>query len=38
VDTHPIHRPSCGEPLEILIDPSVRKQAYIEDCEVCCRR
>ena len=37
VNTHPIHCPSCGEPLEILIDPSIRKQDCIEDCQVCCR-
>ena len=37
MDTHQIHCPSCGEPLEILVDPSVRRQGYIEDCQVCCR-
>jgi hypothetical protein len=37
VDTYPIHCPSCGELLEILIDPSIRQQEYVEDCEVCCR-
>jgi len=21
----------------MVLDPSVRKQSYIEDCEVCCR-
>ena len=26
-----------GEPLEILVDPSLRRQDYIEDCQVCCR-
>ena len=31
------HCPYCGEPLELLIDPSVEAQQYIEDCEVCCR-
>ncbi|SCZ64909.1 CPXCG motif-containing cysteine-rich protein [Thiohalomonas denitrificans] len=29
--------PYCGEPLELVIDPSVAEQDYIEDCEVCCR-
>jgi hypothetical protein len=30
--------PCCGEPVEILLDPgSGVHQAYIEDCEVCCR-
>ena len=29
--------PYCGESIEILIDCSVPKQSYVEDCEVCCR-
>lgn len=29
--------PYCGEPITLLIDPSVPSQSYIEDCEVCCR-
>ncbi|HEY5718896.1 MAG TPA: CPXCG motif-containing cysteine-rich protein [Gammaproteobacteria bacterium] len=29
--------PYCGEPLELLLDPSVASQQYIEDCAVCCR-
>ena len=29
--------PYCGEMIEILIDPSVESQSYIEDCQVCCR-
>lgn len=29
--------PYCGEPIEILIDASIRSQQYIEDCQVCCR-
>ena len=29
--------PYCGEPIELLVDSSVRKQNYIEDCQVCCR-
>lgn len=29
--------PYCGEAIEILIDCSVRRQRYIEDCQVCCR-
>ena len=37
MDTHLIDCPSCGEPLEILIDSSIRRQEYIEDCQVCCR-
>lgn len=29
--------PYCGELLEVLLDPSVPHQDYIEDCQVCCR-
>ena len=29
--------PYCGEVIEILVDPSVESQSYIEDCQVCCR-
>ncbi|MDX1499694.1 MAG: CPXCG motif-containing cysteine-rich protein [Woeseiaceae bacterium] len=29
--------PYCGEPVTILVDVSAGSQAYIEDCEVCCR-
>ena len=29
--------PYCGEAIELLVDCSVQKQSYIEDCEVCCR-
>ena len=29
--------PCCGERIEVLLDPSVAEQNYIEDCPVCCR-
>ena len=29
--------PYCGESIELLIDPSIDTQDYIEDCSVCCR-
>ena len=32
-----IHCPYCAEANEILIDPSIPEQEYIEDCQVCCR-
>ena len=32
-----IHCPYCGERISILVDDSVSKQSYTEDCEVCCR-
>jgi hypothetical protein len=28
--------PHCFEEISMLVDPSVRRQEYIEDCEVCC--
>jgi transcription elongation factor Elf1 len=28
--------PHCWETISMLIDNSVSKQSYIEDCEVCC--
>ena len=28
--------PYCGEQISIVVDPSVRGQTYVEDCEVCC--
>ncbi|MDQ6978307.1 MAG: CPXCG motif-containing cysteine-rich protein [Ghiorsea sp.] len=35
--TTTIQCPYCWEKVEILIDCSVAKQQYIEDCSVCCR-
>ncbi|MBI2822143.1 MAG: CPXCG motif-containing cysteine-rich protein [Acidobacteria bacterium] len=32
-----IQCPYCGQRLEVAIDPSVRSQCYLEDCQVCCR-
>lgn len=29
--------PYCWEPISVFLDPSVREQTYVEDCEVCCR-
>ena len=37
LDTKQINCPYCWESIEILVDPSVDEQDYIEDCEVCCR-
>ena len=28
--------PYCWEDISILIDPSINRQVYVEDCEVCC--
>lgn len=28
--------PYCWEEISVLLDPSVREQTYIEDCENCC--
>ena len=37
MDSQVIHSPSCGEPIEVAVDWSVRQQEYVEDCQVCCR-
>ena len=37
MDTQTVRCPYCGESVEIFIDHSVRRQEYIEDCQVCCR-
>jgi transcription elongation factor Elf1 len=29
--------PYCGEEISMVVDLSVRRQSYVEDCEVCCR-
>lgn len=36
-DVASVHCPYCGEPIEIVVDPSVAHQEYTEDCSVCCR-
>ena len=28
--------PYCGEEISMVLDLSVRRQTYVEDCEVCC--
>jgi transcription elongation factor Elf1 len=29
--------PYCGKEISMVLDLSVRRQTYVEDCEVCCR-
>ena len=29
--------PYCGEQISMVVDLSVHHQAYVEDCEVCCK-
>ncbi|MGA2883392.1 MAG: CPXCG motif-containing cysteine-rich protein [Bryobacteraceae bacterium] len=29
--------PYCSEQISMVLDTSVKRQTYIEDCEVCCR-
>ncbi|UZH56235.1 CPXCG motif-containing cysteine-rich protein [Salinimicrobium tongyeongense] len=33
---HFFHCPYCWEEVSMLLDPSIARQEYIEDCEVCC--
>jgi transcription elongation factor Elf1 len=34
---HSFSCPHCGEQISMVLDLSVRKQTYVEDCEVCCQ-
>jgi transcription elongation factor Elf1 len=34
---HSFSCPYCGEEISMVLDDSVSRQTYIEDCEVCCR-
>ena len=34
---HKLSCPYCGESILVLIDTSVERQEYVEDCQVCCR-
>ncbi len=33
---HFFNCPYCGEEISFVLDTSIAKQSYIEDCEVCC--
>jgi len=33
---HTFQCPYCGEQISMVLDVSVRRQTYVEDCEVCC--
>lgn len=33
---HAFPCPYCGEEISMVLDASVRRQTYVEDCEVCC--
>jgi transcription elongation factor Elf1 len=33
---HHFSCPYCGEQISMVLDLSVRRQTYVEDCEVCC--
>jgi transcription elongation factor Elf1 len=35
---HQFNCPYCGEEISMLLDLSVGRQTYIEDCEVCCKQ
>lgn len=37
ITAQPVQCPSCGEMFDLLVDGSVPRQEYVEDCEVCCR-
>jgi transcription elongation factor Elf1 len=33
---HSFRCPYCGEQISMVLDVSVLRQSYVEDCEVCC--
>ena len=37
LQTAHIRCPYCGELVSLVVDCSVERQEYIEDCSVCCR-
>jgi hypothetical protein len=34
---HAFQCPHCGEEISMVLDTSVARQTYVEDCEVCCQ-
>jgi hypothetical protein len=36
LETATVQCPYCGELIDAVIDCSVVRQSYIEDCQVCC--
>ena len=36
-DATTVDCPYCGETIELVVDRSVERQEYTEDCSVCCR-
>ncbi|MGB5461173.1 MAG: CPXCG motif-containing cysteine-rich protein [Eudoraea sp.] len=33
---HYFQCPYCWDEISMLLDPSIRQQSYVEDCEICC--
>lgn len=36
MEEHFFQCPYCWEPISVLLDPSIKAQNFVEDCEVCC--
>ena len=36
MEEHFFQCPYCWEEISVLLDPSITRQTYIEDCENCC--
>lgn len=36
MEEHHFQCPYCWEEISMLLDPSISRQTYIEDCEICC--
>jgi endogenous inhibitor of DNA gyrase (YacG/DUF329 family) len=37
LETVSIRCPYCGEPVDVVVDTTIPRQRYVEDCSVCCR-
>ncbi len=37
LEEHAVQCPNCWETITVLVDCSVARQEYTEDCPVCCR-
>ena len=37
LETASVQCPYCGEQIDVVVDCSVSRQQYVEDCSVCCR-
>jgi len=36
MEEHFLQCPYCWQNISMLLDPSISRQKYVEDCEICC--